>query len=96
MGKSTTKAELISAVAEKSGMTKFSASQAINAVIDVVTAELVAGNTVSLPGLAKFEVRARPARKVRNVATGEMMDKDADFAVKISAMSAIKAAVNGA
>lgn len=75
-------------------MTKIDAAAALDTVVAVISAQIVAGQTVMLPGLEKFETRDRPARQVRNVSTGEMIDKDADRAVKISAMTGIKTAVN--
>lgn len=75
-------------------MSKAAATAAVDAVSATISNLLIAGEAVTLPGLAKFETRERPARQVRNVATGEMMHKDADKAVKITALSAIKAAVN--
>ena len=95
MSKPITKAELVADIAERAGISKAEANKTLDATIDAITARLVAGDAVSLPGLAKFETRDRPARQVRNVATGAMMDKAADRAVKISALSGIKAAVNG-
>lgn len=94
MAKPITKADLIADIAERSGISKAQAGEALDAVTASISAQLVAGNAVALPGLAKFETRDRPARQVRNVATGEMMDKGADRAVKITALIAIKAAVN--
>lgn len=94
MAKSITKADLIADIAERSGISKAQAGEALDAVTASISAQLVLGNAVALPGLAKFETRDRPARQVRNVATGAMIDKDADRAVKISALSGIKAAVN--
>lgn len=95
MSKPITKAELVADIAERAGISKAEANKTLDATIDAITARLVAGDAVSLPGLAKFETRDRPARQVRNVATGAMMDKAADRAVKVSALSGIKAAVNG-
>lgn len=95
MAKPITKAELVSDIAERSDMSKAQASAALEAVTASISAQLVLGNAVALSGLAKFETRDRPARQVRNVASGAMIDKDADRAVKISALTAIKAAVNG-
>ena len=95
MSKPITKAELVADIAERAGISKAEANKTLDATIDAITARLVAGDAVSLPGLAKFETRARPARQVRNIATGAMMDKAADRAIKISALSGIKAAVNG-
>lgn len=94
MAKPITKAELIADIAERSEMRKAQAGDALEAVIAAISAQLVAGKTVTLPGLAKFEIRERPARQVRNVSTGEMIDKAADRTVKISALTGIKAAVN--
>ncbi|MDB9804460.1 HU family DNA-binding protein [bacterium] len=92
--KAMTKSDLVAEIATQGDMTKAQASTALDTIVAVISAQLVAGQTVMLPGLAKFETRERPARQVRNVATGAMLNKEADRAVKISAMTGIKAAVN--
>ena len=89
-----TKADLVAAIAAQANITKAQATTALDAVIATISAQLIAGQTVILPGLAKFETKDRPARQVRNVATGTMIEKEADRAVKLSALSGIKAAVN--
>lgn len=94
MAKPITKADLITDIAGRSGISKAQAGEALDAVTASISAQLVLGNAVAIPGLAKFETRDRPARQVRNVATGEMMNKEADRAVKITTLTAIKAAVN--
>lgn len=94
MAKPITKADLIADISERSEMSKAQAGAALDAVTASISAQLVMGNTVALAGLAKFETRDRPARQVRNVAMGAMMDKGADRAVKITALTGIKAAVN--
>jgi DNA-binding protein HU-beta len=94
MKKPMTKAELVTQIATHGDLTKAEATTTLDTVVAVITAQLIAGETVMLPGLAKFETRDRPARQVRNVSTGAMLDKEADRAVKISAMTGIKAAVN--
>ena len=68
-----TKAELISAVAEKSGLTKKDSDKAVAAVIDVITDALVQGEKVSLVGFGTFEVKDRAARKGINPRTKEPM-----------------------
>lgn len=95
MSRPIAKADLVADIAARAGIAKAEASRLLDATIEAISAQLVAGNAVSLPGLAKFETRDRPARQVRNIATGAMLDKAADRAVKISALSGIKAAVNG-
>lgn len=65
------KAELISAVAEKSGLTKKDATAVLTAIIDTVETTLKNGDSVQIMGFGTFEVRERAARKGRNPQTGE-------------------------
>ncbi|WP_424684776.1 HU family DNA-binding protein [Enterococcus sp.] len=65
------KAELISAVAEKSGLTKKDATAVLVAIIDTVETTLKNGDSVQIMGFGTFEVRERAARKGRNPQTGE-------------------------
>ena len=60
------KAELIAAIAAKTGETKKSAEEAVNAFVSVVTEALAKGEKVQLVGFGSFEVRKRAARKGRN------------------------------
>jgi DNA-binding protein HU-beta len=94
MARPITKADLVTDIATQGDMTKVQAAAALDAVVAAISNQLVVGNAVALPGLAKLETRERPARQVRNVATGEMMEKDADRTVKAVVLSGIKAAVN--
>ena len=52
-----TKTELISAVALKAELTKKDSEKAVAAVFDTITEALVAGDSVSLVGFGKFEVK---------------------------------------
>ncbi len=65
------KTELISAVAEKTEMTKKDAEKAVNAIIASVEEALASGDKVQLVGFGTFEVRARAARTGRNPQTGK-------------------------
>lgn len=65
------KAELIGAVAAKTGFQKKDAERAVEAVIDVVQEALRNGDKVGIAGFGTFEVRTRAARKGRNPQTGE-------------------------
>ncbi|MGE5484177.1 MAG: HU family DNA-binding protein [Ignavibacteriales bacterium] len=65
------KAELVSAVAEKTGTTKKETERVVNSVIDVIQEALAKDDKVSLVGFGTFEVRERAARKGRNPKTGE-------------------------
>ncbi|KAF1300901.1 MULTISPECIES: HU family DNA-binding protein [Enterococcus] len=65
------KADLIAAVAEKSGLTKKDATAAVGAVLETVETSLKNGESVQIMGFGTFEVRDRAARKGRNPQTGE-------------------------
>ena len=65
------KAELISQVAEKTGLTKKDCERAVNAVVEVIEEALARGEKVSLVGFGTFEVRDRRARTGRNPQTGQ-------------------------
>ena len=65
------KAELIAAMAAKTGETKKAAEASVNAFVEVVTDSLKKGDKVQLVGFGSFEVRKRAARKGRNPQTKE-------------------------
>jgi len=58
-----TKLELFSVLAEKTGMSKKQAKQAVESLIDVITMTLKKGDTVTLTGFGKFFVGELKARK---------------------------------
>jgi DNA-binding protein HU-beta len=68
-----TKTELISAVAEKTGMTKKDSEAAVSAMIDIITESLRNGDHVALVGFGAFEVKTRAARQGVNPRTKESM-----------------------
>ncbi len=88
------KAELIAAIAAKTGATKKSAEEAVNAFIDVVTETLKKGDKVQLVGFGSFEVIKRAARKGRNPQTKEEIKIPASKAPKFKAGKALKDLVN--
>ncbi len=88
------KAELIAAIAAKTGDTKKAAEATVNAFIDVVTGELVKGDKVQLVGFGSFEVRKRAARKGRNPQTKEEIKIPASKAPVFKAGKALKDLVN--
>ena len=88
------KAELIAAVAAKTGATKKSAEEAVNAFVDVVTETLQKGDKVQLVGFGSFEVIKRAARKGRNPQTKEEIKIPASKAPKFKAGKALKDLVN--
>ena len=93
--KPMTKTQLVTAIAEAMETDKKTANAALEAVIGIITTEVAGGGAVTLPGVGKIFCRERPARQVRNPATGEMIDKDADKVVKMTIAKALKDSVNG-
>ncbi len=67
------KAELIIAIAEKSGLTKAQAESAFNATFEIITSEMAKKEKVMIQGFGGFVVKIRAARKGRNPATGNEM-----------------------
>lgn len=65
------KADLITSMAEKSGLTKKDTEKALKALVDSVEEALENGDKVQLVGFGTFEVRARGERKGRNPRTME-------------------------
>ena len=88
------KAELIAAVAAKTGATKKNAEELVNAFVDVVTETLKKGDKVQLVGFGSFEVRKRAARKGRNPQTKEEIKIPASKAPKFKPGKALKDIVN--
>lgn len=93
--KPMTKAQLVAALADETGMDKKSAGVALDAVTGIITKEVAGGGAVTLPGVGKIYCRERPERMVRNPATGEQIKKEADKVVKMTIAKALKDSVNG-
>ena len=89
------KAELVAAVAEKTGFTKKDAETAINAFLTAVEDSLVRGEKVLLIGFGTFETRERKSRQGRNPRKpDEIIDIPASKAPVFKAGKALKDAVN--
>ena len=84
------KADLISAVAEKTGLSKKDSESAVAAVVDVITETLVQGEKVQLVGFGSFEVKARAARTGRNPHTKEQIEIPASRVPVFKAGKALK------
>ncbi|MEM9341865.1 MAG: HU family DNA-binding protein [Pseudomonadota bacterium] len=95
MAKPMTKTQLVAALADEMDTDKKSASSALDAITDIIIKEVSGGGAVTLPGVGKIWCRERPARMVRNPATGEQIHKDADKVVKMTIAKALKDSVNG-
>lgn len=88
------KAELITAIAERTGVSKKSSEEMLNAFIEAVTETLVKGDKVQLIGFGSFEVKNRAARKGLNPQTKEEIKIPASKAPVFKAGKALKDKVN--
>ena len=82
--------ELIAAVAEKAGLTKKDAEQAVLATLDTVAAAMAAGDKVQLAGFGTFETKEREARVGRNPHTKEAIEIPATRVPAFKASKALK------
>jgi len=93
------KTELLSAVADKSGLSKKEVTSVMDALTDVIREQLSkkGPGSVALPGLAKISVLDKPAKAASTKANpfkpGEMMEvkaKPASRVVKVRPLKALK------
>lgn len=87
------KAELVTAVAKKTGLSKKECEQAVNATFDAITETLVAGEKVQLVGFGAFEVKERGARVGRNPQTKKEIEIPATRVASFKVGKALKDAV---
>jgi DNA-binding protein HU-beta len=94
MGVKLKKNDLIAQVADKSGLSKADAGQALDAVLDTITSALASGDEVRIIGFGTFSVSNRAATTGRNPRTGEVIQIAASKQPKFKAGSPLKDAVN--
>ncbi|NLA63223.1 MAG: HU family DNA-binding protein [Bacteroidales bacterium] len=85
------KSELVSAVAQKSGLSKVDSKKALDAVLESIGEELKDDGKVVLVGFGTFSVNERSARKGINPRTKEPIDIPAKKVVKFKAGSQLSA-----
>ncbi|RDC60351.1 DNA-binding protein HRL18 [Alteripontixanthobacter maritimus] len=88
------KNELISAVADSSGLSKSDSASAVEGVFDSIQKSLSKGEEVRLVGFGTFSVAKRKASTGRNPRTGEPMTIKASNQPKFKAGKGLKDAVN--
>ena len=88
------KNELVAAVADKAGITKAQASDAIDAALDTICSTLASGDEVRLLGFGNFVVANRKATTARNPQTGATVQVPASKAPRFKPGKALKDAVN--
>jgi len=89
-----TKADLVNAIAEKSGLSKTDAEKALKAFTDAVTEALKTGEKVALVGFGTFSVGERAARIGKNPQTGAKIEIPAAKTPKFKAGKVLKDSVS--
>jgi DNA-binding protein HU-beta len=87
------KSELVEQIAQRSGLSKDQAGEALGATIAAIEEGLAAGEDIAITGFGKFSVAHRNAREGVNPSTGQRIHIAATKAPRFSAGSKLKDAV---
>lgn len=88
------KADLVDKISAASSISKTSAAEAIDALVDGITGALKKGERVTLVGFGTFAVSQRRARNGRNPQTGSVIKIAARKVAKFTPGVELKKAVN--
>jgi len=88
------KNDLIGVVADKAGVTKAQAGDAVDAVFEAITGTLKKGEEVRLVGFGTFSVSKRKASVGRNPATGAEINIPASNQAKFKPGKGLKDSIN--
>ena len=89
------KSELVAEVASKADVTQADAGACVDAMMDTIVSQVRKGGEVNITGFVKFSRKDTKERMGRNPRTGESRLIPAGTAVKIQALSKLKAAGKG-
>ena len=88
------KTELVSAMSEKSGLSKKDCEAAVKAFTDTVAESLKKNDPVQLIGFGTFDISKKAARDGKTPLTGETLHIAASNAPKFKAGASLKKALN--
>ncbi|MDQ6785953.1 MAG: HU family DNA-binding protein [Acidobacteriota bacterium] len=89
-GKEKSVTELVSALAEKTGISKAKAKEILDAHAEMLVNELKQNGSVQLAGIGKLKLGQRAERQGRNPSTGEAITIKASKTVKFSGAKRFK------
>ena len=89
------KQELISAIAESTGLSKAEIQKAVQGFMDTVAQSLAKGEVITLIGFGGFSAVQRSEKTVKNLRTGEKIVIPARKVVKFRAGKFLSDAVDG-
>ena len=88
------KSNLVSAIADDSGLSKADAARALEATTSAISGALSNGGSVTITGFGSFLVRSRAARSGRNPQTGATIQISASKLPSFKAGKLLKESVN--
>lgn len=88
-----TKVELVSTIADRTGLSKRQAEEAIDATLKTVADTLSSGRSVGLPGLGTFTVKDTAARTGIKPGTSEKIQIPAGRKVSFKASTTLKGSI---
>lgn len=88
-----TKAELIKALATKTGMSVAQTDNVLARLADITAESILDSGEALIPGVGKLELSVRAARTGRNPKTGQEIQIDSKRGVKFKPAKALKDAV---
>ncbi len=89
-----TKAELVCAIADKAGLNRAQAKEALEAFLEQVTLSMKTGHEVRIVGFGSFQPVDRKAGLARNPRTGEKVVRAASKTVRFRPGEGLKGAIN--
>ena len=87
------KQEIVTRIAQQTGITKTSAAAAVETLIESITKSLKKGDSVSFVGFGTFKTANRKARTARNPQTGAAIKIPKRRVARFTAGKALKQAV---
>ncbi|MDP8306043.1 MAG: HU family DNA-binding protein [Candidatus Chlorobium antarcticum] len=71
MGNTTTKADLVNVIANRTGLTKNETETVVDSLFESIIDSLKAGKRIEIRGFGSFNIRYKNLRQARNPRTGE-------------------------
>jgi DNA-binding protein HU-beta len=90
-----TKSDLVAAIADKTGLNRAQARDALDAFTSSVAIALKAGHEVRLVGFGNFVPVFRAAGAARNPRTGQVVQRPASRSCRFRVGEALKSILNG-
>lgn len=90
-----TKADIAQKIADDCGFMRGEATEVFEKLLEIIKANLIAGEDVMISNFGKWSVRSKHARKGRNLKTGEQIVLDARKVVTWKYSPVLKKACNG-